>query len=93
MVSAAAGGGISTEALLGSAAALAALDLRGRAYAIVEPYRAAFQQDPVLALRFAELAFGAGDGATARAVLGSMRPAAEVDGQLAEWAKQLGWAD
>jgi hypothetical protein len=74
------------------ASELAALELWGRAYAVLAPHKEQIQQAPKFALGFAELAFRAGDRATARDVLAAIGRN-DIDTQLAEWALEMGWTE
>lgn len=70
---------------------LAALELWGRAYEVLAPYKEQIKQAPKFALGFAELAFRAGDTEVAREVLASNVPAEEIDAHMMEWAQTMGW--
>ncbi|MFN0253495.1 MAG: hypothetical protein ACKV2T_41890 [Kofleriaceae bacterium] len=70
---------------------MAALEMWGRAYAVLAPHKDEIKQAPSFALGFAELAFRAGDTPVAREVLSAQVPAAEVDSTLDEWATAMGW--
>ncbi len=61
---------------------LSSVGLWGRAYAALAPFRA---EAP--AVELAELAFKAGDEATARALLGG-----DADARMQAWAESMGWA-
>lgn len=72
---------------------LAKLEAWGRAYAVLEPYRAQIELAPGFAIGFAELAFRAGDEAVARAVLEKQVPAEKVGPMLDGWARKMGWIE
>lgn len=69
---------------------LAALELWGRAYAVLAPHKDAIKKAPSFALGFAELAYRAGDAAVAREVLAA-QGTSDIDGALDEWAAEMGW--
>jgi hypothetical protein len=71
---------------------LAALELWGRAYDVLAPYKDQLKQAPGAAKGFAELAFRAGEPAIAREVLAASLSAAEIEELLTEWATKMGWA-
>ncbi len=70
---------------------LAALEMWGRAYAVLAPHKDAIKRAPSFGRGFAELAFRAGDTETAREVLALHVAATEVDATLDEWAATMGW--
>ena len=70
---------------------LAALEMWGRAYALLAPHKDEIKQAPRFALGFAELAFRAGDSAVAREVLAAHVAGSEIDATLDEWAAAMGW--
>lgn len=72
---------------------LAAVELWGRAYDVLAPFKDEIKKAPKMVNGFAELAFRAGEPGVAREVLsGSMSPA-QIDQELAAWAKTMGWVD
>ncbi|NVB83087.1 MAG: hypothetical protein HOV81_32210, partial [Kofleriaceae bacterium] len=73
------------------AAELSALELFGRAYDVLAPYKAEIVHAPKVVVGFAELAFRAGDAQTAREVLATIESASEVEAHLAEWERKMGW--
>lgn len=75
------------------ASELAALELWGRAYQVLAPYKDEIKMAPRFAPGFAELAFRAGDSAVAREVIAPYVDAHQLDDQLNEWAKAMGWAE
>lgn len=78
------------KALL-TARAYARLEAWGRAYAELVPHRPLIEKAPGLALTYAELAFRSGDEASARAVLGAVRPPETIGPTLADWKRKMGW--
>jgi hypothetical protein len=70
---------------------LAAVELWGRAYAVLAPYKEEIKRLPRFALGFAELAFRAGDPAVAREMLAATDSVGDIDAQLAAWARTMGW--
>lgn len=79
-------------ALQARARELASLELWGRAYAVLAPYKDEIKQAPRMALGFAELAFRAGDPGVAREVLAAGgQSTAQVDQQFAQWSRTMGW--
>lgn len=73
------------------AAELSALELFGRAYDVLAPYKAEIVHAPKVVVGFAELAFRAGDTRTAREVLTAVESATELEAHLAEWQRKMGW--
>jgi hypothetical protein len=73
------------------ASELAALEAWGRAYHVLAPYRAQIELAPGFALGFAELAYRAGDEATARGVLERNVPPEKIGPLLEQWAVKMGW--
>jgi hypothetical protein len=84
---------IGPEQLRARAAAFAELELWGRAYGVLEPYRDQLKQAPKAALGFAELAYRAGETEVARDVLASAVPGADIETTFAGWAQRMGWSD
>jgi hypothetical protein len=78
-------------ALQARASELAKLDLWGRAFDLLAPYEAEIAQAPGFATGFAELAFRAGEPATARRAIAATRSPAEVDALFARWTANAGW--
>lgn len=70
---------------------LAYLQLWGRAFDTLVPYKAEILRVPNLARTFAELAYRAGESATAREVLGTLEPPNAIDADLHTWAVEMGW--
>lgn len=70
---------------------LSTLDAWGRAYKVLRDYKEGIKKAPGFAIGFAELAFRAGDTATAREVLGAVIPAEKIDPTLRDWSKKMGW--
>lgn len=75
------------------AAELAALELWGRAYDVLAPYKDEIKKAPKFVRGFAELAFRAGEPAVAREMLAGTIAPAEIDRQLNEWAAVMGWTE
>lgn len=73
------------------ASELAKLELWGRAFDVLAPYEADIAHAPKFAVGFAELAFRAGEPATARRVLAPSKSPAEIDALIAEWSAKMGW--
>jgi len=71
-------------------AAHAALELWGRAYDVLAPYKEEIKTAPKLRLAFAELAFRAGETDIAREVLVAAGEP-NIDARFAEWAAAMGW--
>ncbi|MFT3691804.1 MAG: hypothetical protein QM831_01600 [Kofleriaceae bacterium] len=78
-------------ALQNHATELAKLELWGRAFDVLAPYEADISHAPKFAVGFAELAFRAGEEATARRVLAVSKSPAEIDALIAEWTQKMGW--
>lgn len=72
---------------------LAALELWGRAYDVLAPYKNEIKTAPKFAVGFAELAFRAGEPDVAREVLGASKSPAEIEQLFAEWSARMGWVD
>jgi hypothetical protein len=70
---------------------LSTLDAWGRAYKVLRDYKEGIKKAPGFAIGFAELAFRAGDTASAREVLSAVVPAEKIDPTLREWSKKMGW--
>lgn len=75
------------------AAALAKLELWGRAYDVLSPYKDQIKTAPRFALGFAELAFRAGDTPVAREMLAAHVAPTELEQQLERWGRTMGWVD
>lgn len=71
-------------------AAHAALELWGRAYDVLAPYKEEIKTAPKLRLAFAELAFRAGETEIAREVLVAAGEP-DIDARFASWAAAMGW--
>jgi protein O-mannosyl-transferase len=80
-------------ALQAKASELAALELWGRAYDVLSPYRDQIKQAPKFAQGFAELAFRAGDPDAARDVLSASMTSQQIDALIADWSARMGWVD
>lgn len=78
-------------ALLAKASAYAKLEAWGRAFDVLAPYEEQIIQAPKFAAGFAELAFRAGEEATARRLLAASKYPAEIDALIAEWTEKMGW--
>lgn len=78
-------------ALQNHASELAKLELWGRAFDVLAPYEAEIAHAPKFAVGFAELAFRAGEEATARRVLAVQKSPAEIDALIADWTQKMGW--
>jgi hypothetical protein len=72
---------------------LAALELWGRAYDVLAPYKEEIKNAPKSVRGFAELAFRAGEPAVAREMLAATMPPDAIDRQLNEWAAVMGWTE
>jgi hypothetical protein len=72
---------------------LASLEAWGRAYDVLAPYKDEIKSAPGVALGFAELAWRAGEPATARDVLAASVPPDKVDTMTSEWSKAMGWTE
>ena len=70
---------------------LAYLQLWGRAYDTLAPYKAEILAAPNLARTFAELAYRAGEPATAREALATLEPPGQIDSDFHGWAVEMGW--
>jgi len=70
---------------------LSRLELYGRAYEVLAPYRAQIELAPGFALGFAELAYRAGEESIAREVLEKHVPAEKIAPMLDGWARKMGW--
>jgi len=79
------------DQLRARAAALAALELWGRAYDVLEPFKDEIKRAPKSRVGFAELAYRAGEPQVAREVLGSSTQPDEIERTLAGWARAMGW--
>lgn len=79
------------DQLRARAAALASLELWGRAYDVLEPYKDEIKRAPKSRLGFAELAYRAGETQVARDVLSSFMQPDELERTLAGWAGAMGW--
>jgi predicted Zn-dependent protease len=79
------------EQLRARAAALGTLELWGRAYDVLAPYKDEIKQAPKFSDGFAELAFRAGEPEVAREVLAVSKQPADIDRILAEWTDAMGW--
>lgn len=75
------------------AAELSALELWGRAYDVLAPYRAAIVRAPKFVVGFAELAYRAGEPAVAREALAASESEAEIEARVAAWARTMGWGE
>ena len=75
------------------AAELSALEMWGRAYDVLAPYKEEIKKAPKFVRGFAELAFRAGEPAVAREMLAPTMQPAEIDRQLNEWAAVMGWTE
>jgi len=78
-------------ALQAHASEFAKLEAWGRAFTVLAPYEAEITRAPRFAVGFAELAFRAGEEATARRVLAAAKSPAEIDALIAEWTAKMGW--
>ena len=79
--------------LQAQAAALAALELWGRAYDVLAPYADQIKGAPGVVKGFAELAVRAGEPQVARSVLAGSMPADEIENAIATWSRTMGWAN
>jgi hypothetical protein len=79
--------------LQAQAVELSALELWGRAYDVLAPYKDDIKRAPGIAKGFAELAFRAGEPRVAKEVLDELMPAHEVNAQLWEWSEVMGWSE
>jgi hypothetical protein len=70
---------------------LSTLDAWGRAYKVLRDYKEPIKKAPGFAIGFAELAFRAGDTATAREVLAAVMPQEKIEPTFREWSKKMGW--
>jgi protein O-mannosyl-transferase len=75
------------------ASELAALELWGRAYDVLAPYKAEIMRAPKSVVGFAELAFRAGEPGVAREVLGVVDSPEAIENRLAGWARTMGWTE
>lgn len=75
------------------AAAFAELELWGRGYDVLAPYKDELKKAPKAALGFAELAYRAGETEVAKEVLAAAVPPGDIDRTIAEWAHRMGWSD
>ena len=75
------------------ASELSALELWGRAYDVLAPYKAEIMRAPNFVIGFAELAFRVGEPDVAREVLTGLESKERTDARLAEWARTMGWAE
>lgn len=75
------------------ASELAAVELWGRAFDVLAPYKDQIKNAPKFVNGFAELAYRAGETDVAREMLTGMMPATEIDQQLETWAKTMGWVE
>ena len=80
-------------ALQARAFELAALELWGRAYAVLAPHKDEIKQAPRFAKGFAELAVRAGETAVAREVLAATMSPSEIDATIAQWMRVMGWTE
>jgi phage shock protein A len=71
---------------------LTSLELWGRGYDVLAPFKDQIKGAPKFAIGFAELAFRAGETAVAREVLQAIG-ATDIDAQLQTWAVDMGWAE
>lgn len=81
------------EKLHARAEELSALELWGRAFDVLAPYKEEIKRAPKFVRGFAELAFRAGVPEVAREMLAQTMPTAEVDDQLAKWSRVMGWVE
>jgi hypothetical protein len=81
------------EQLRAHAAALGTLELWGRAYDVLAPYKNEIKQASKFSDGFAELAFRAGEPEVAREVLAVSKLPAEIDRIIAEWTVSMGWME
>jgi hypothetical protein len=79
--------------LQAEASQFAALELWGRAYEVLAPYKEEIKKAPNVVLGFAELAFRAGETAVAREVLSVALPASEAEEKLEGWGRKMGWGN
>ncbi len=73
------------------AAALAAVELWGRAYDVLAPHKDEIKNAPKFVKGFAELAVRAGEPGVAREVLAPSTRPAEIDALIAQWTQRMGW--
>jgi hypothetical protein len=81
------------EQLRAHAAALGTLELWGRAYDVLAPYKDEIKQAPNFSDGFAELAFRAGESEVAREVLAMTKQPGEIDRIITEWTDSMGWME
>jgi hypothetical protein len=79
------------DQLRARAAAFSALELWGRAFDVLEPYKDQIKLAPKFRVGFAELAYRAGEPQVAREVLASSMQPDEIERTLAGWARAMGW--
>ncbi len=79
------------EQLRARASAFAGLELWGRAFEVLEPYKDQIKVAPKSAFGFAELAYRAGEPQVAREVLASTMQPDEIERTFAGWARSMGW--
>lgn len=72
---------------------LATMELWGRAYDVLAPYKDQIKTAPKFVIGFAELAYRAGETDVAREMLTGQMPPAQIDQQLEAWAKTMGWVE
>jgi hypothetical protein len=79
------------EQIRARSAALGELELWGRAFDVIEPYKDEIKRAPKAAVGFAELAFRAGAPELAREVLAGIMQPDEIERSFAAWARIMGW--
>jgi hypothetical protein len=79
------------EQLRARASAFTELELWGRAFEVLEPYKDQIKIAPKSAFGFAELAYRAGEPQVAREVLASTMQPDEIERTFAGWARSMGW--
>lgn len=75
------------------AASYATVELWGRAYDVLAPYKDEITRAPKFVMGFAELAVRAGEIDVARSVLAATTPAAEIETLIAGWLRTMGRLD
>lgn len=79
--------------LQAEAAALTDLELWGRAYDVLAPFKDQIKLAPKMTAGFAELAVRAGEADVAREVLAATLPPAQIEAAIAEASRRMGWAE
>lgn len=75
------------------ASELAAVELWGRAFDVLAPYKDEIKTAPKFVKGFAELAYRAGENDVAREMLTGLMSTTQIDQQLETWGETMGWGE